>query len=183
MRPRLLASMVLLFGHAAHAGTTCRNAPIGPAEVSRATDAALATQHVLDGRGDRVALIARIGQDLSRYGLKYSHVAFVVRDHPDGRWTVVHLLNECGTDHSDIYAEGLVNFYADGLVSDETAIVWLDAALGERLGLALAGTARRTRTAPRGCSRCSSWKCASGRSGKDARRRIACSPRTPSFRT
>lgn len=80
-----------------------------------------------------VALVARVGTDLSKQGLVYSHVGFALRDHPDGRWSVLHLLNECGTDRSSLHAQGLVNFFADDLVNQDARIVWLQPALAQRL--------------------------------------------------
>ena len=50
----------------------------------------------------------------------------VLRDHPDGRWTVVHELNACGTARSSLYAQGLVNFFVDDLVAQDAKIVWPD---------------------------------------------------------
>jgi hypothetical protein len=64
-----------------------------------------------------VALLARIGQDLSKYGLRFSHMAFVWRDHPAGRWTAIHMLNACGTATADLHDEGLANVCAIGLLS------------------------------------------------------------------
>jgi len=68
---------------------------------------------VLEKSGADVALIARAGQDLSRYGLRYSHLGIVWRDHPNGRWAVVHQLNLCGTAESALFAEGLGVFFLD----------------------------------------------------------------------
>ena len=46
--------------------------------------------------GTRVAFIARAGQDLSRYGLRYSHLGIAYRDEAAvngrGAWRVVHKL-------------------------------------------------------------------------------------------
>ena len=138
-----IAIVLLLIAELARAGAKCRDVPVGASELARATDAALATQRALDARDEPVALVARVGQDLSRFGLEYSHVAFVLRDHPDGRWTVVHLLNRCGTDSSGIYSEGLVNFYLDDLIDERTAIVWLEPALARRVAEARAGDGPR----------------------------------------
>lgn len=80
-----------------------------------------------------VALIVRVGTDLSKQGLVYSHMGFVLREHADGRWTVLHLLNECGTDHSSLHAQGLVNFFADDLVNQHARIVWLQPSFAQRL--------------------------------------------------
>jgi hypothetical protein len=46
-------------------------------------------------------LLARVGQDLRKYGVHYSHLAFAYREagwpwrHV---WRVLHKLNECGSD-------------------------------------------------------------------------------------
>jgi len=62
----------------------------------------------------------------------------VLRDHSDGRWSVVHLLNECGSERSGIYVDGLVNFFADELLRQDVRIVWFEprfeAQLAEWLG-------------------------------------------------
>jgi hypothetical protein len=84
-----------------------------------------------------VALLARHGTNLDKYGLHYSHVGFVVREHQDGKWTVVHLLNQCGSSRSDIYTQGLVNFFMDDLQSQDARIVWLKPELANRLAILL----------------------------------------------
>jgi len=59
-----------------------------------------------------VLIAARAGQDLSRYGLRHSHVAFLVRNET-GNWQVIHLLNRCKSKTSSLYREGLVNFIGE----------------------------------------------------------------------
>ena len=117
----LLASAVEI-----QAGQDCRGEVIAPDRQAEAAVQALAVADRLDAMDAPVALLARVGTDLSEHGLRYSHVGFVLRDAPDGRWTVVHLLNACGTDRSALYAEGLVDYYADARVSLDTAILWPD---------------------------------------------------------
>ena len=87
----------------------------------------------LDRADAPVALVARVGTDLSKQGLVYSHAGFALRDHADGRWTVLHLLNECGTNRSSLHAQGLVNLFADDLVNQDARITWLQPALAQRL--------------------------------------------------
>ena len=41
---------------------------------------ALATERALDASGADVVVLARAGQDLSAYGLRYSHLGFAYRD-------------------------------------------------------------------------------------------------------
>ena len=118
---------------AGHAGTRCDAGDVPPAKVAAAAATAMRVVAELDRADAPVALVARVGTDLSKQGLVYSHVGFALRDHADGRWTVLHLLNECGTDHSSLHAQGLVNFFADDLVNQDARIVWLQPALAQRL--------------------------------------------------
>ena len=65
------------------------------------------------GQAPEVVLLARVGTDLSKHGLRFSHMGFAIRDHPKGPFTVVHLLNHCAESSSDLYIEGLANFFLD----------------------------------------------------------------------
>jgi hypothetical protein len=116
-----------------HAGSACDEQPVAPHKVAAAAQTALLAAAALDEADAPVALIARVGTDLSKQGLVYSHAGFAVRDHAHGRWTVVHLLNECGSDRSGLYAQGLVNFFSDDLVNQDMRIVWLKPAVAQRL--------------------------------------------------
>ncbi|MRV74946.1 DUF2145 domain-containing protein [Duganella sp. FT92W] len=128
----------------AHAGASCEDRPLEPRNVVQAMDLALRTREALDASGAQVALVARAGQDLSAYGLRYSHMAFVWRDHPKGRWLVVHELNGCGTASSGLYDEGLGNFFLDDMFLYEAQIVIPSDTVQQRLVRVLAtGTPRR----------------------------------------
>ncbi len=140
----LAASTLLLLSIAvgmpqAHAGTPCEETVNSPETTQRSLSIAKKVFNSLEAGGARVALVARIGQDLSKYGLRFSHMGFVVKDHPDGPWSVVHMLNQCGTDQSDIYVQGLGNFFADGMVAYESAILTLPADAQDRLAKFLTG--------------------------------------------
>lgn len=143
----LLLSM--LTSAATQAGGGCDPTPLPPARLADAASTALRTVDALDARDAPVALIARVGQDLSEHGLVYSHAGFAVRDHTSGRWSVVHLLNECGTHASGLYVQGLVNFFADDLVTQDARIVWLQPAHAERLAAHLAGLPQASLFLPR----------------------------------
>jgi hypothetical protein len=135
----LVALALAVAAPAARAGTACtEHAPTAQA-MAEAAASALRVRDVLEAEDAPVALLARAGTDLAKYGLHYSHVAFVVRDHPAGRWTVVHLLNECGTDHSSLYAQGLVNYFADDLVTQDARVSWLPPDIADRLARDLTG--------------------------------------------
>nr|WP_183637150.1 DUF2145 domain-containing protein [Niveibacterium umoris] len=115
--------LVLLAMPRAHAGQVCTEQPIGPESLSKAFGLALKTRGALDQSGAEVVMLARVGQDLSKWGLRYTHLGYVWRDAPSGRWTVVHELNQCGSASSALYAEGLANFYADDLFRWEGLIL------------------------------------------------------------
>jgi len=140
--PRLAAAAALLAcllaGKPAHAGASCEERPLQPHNVVQAMDLALRTRDALDRSGAQVALIARAGQDLSAYGLRYSHMAFAWRDHPQGRWLVVHELNGCGTASSALYNEGLGNFFLDDMFLYEAQVVIPSASVQQRLAQVLA---------------------------------------------
>lgn len=100
-------------------------------------DMASATAQALDALpGAQVVLLARGGQDLSRYGLKHSHMAFALRD-DDGLWRVRHLLNRCKSDASQLYVEGLSNFVGESAVSNDLRVGVLTPAVQQRLQVVL----------------------------------------------
>jgi hypothetical protein len=98
---------------------------LSPQAYAQAAGTAQRAHRVLDESGADVALLSRHGTDLSKHGLHYSHMGFAVRDQTDGAWAIIHLLNECGTDDSAIHVEGLLNFFASDLVSQDMRIDWL----------------------------------------------------------
>ncbi|MFO1432095.1 MAG: DUF2145 domain-containing protein [Candidatus Competibacteraceae bacterium] len=106
---------------------------ISPQALHDASRLALQLRNVLDASGAQLALVGRIGSDVSKYGIKYTHVGFVLRDHPKGRWLFVHVLNRCGTDSSAIYDQGLINFFTDDPYKLEAVVVIPSVQLQERL--------------------------------------------------
>lgn len=142
-----LTALLLGVARPAHAGTDCTPQTMPPERIADSAATALTVASALDETNAPVALVSRAGTDLSKHGLHYSHSGFAVRDHPDGRWTVVHLLNDCSSDGSGLYTQGLVNFFADDLLSQDARITWLQPDVAERLSqqlLALPGDALYT---------------------------------------
>lgn len=137
--PAWLLALCLAWPLAAQAGMQCEIQAATPQKLADATATAMRVVAALDETDAAVALVARVGTDLSKQGLVYSHVGFALRDHVDGRWTVLHLLNECGTARSALHAQGLVNFFSDDLVNQDARIVWLQPALAQRLADHLRG--------------------------------------------
>ena len=132
-----LGALLLGMPRPAHAGTDCTLQTMPPTRIADAASTALMVVAALDDRNAPVAMVSRVGTDLSKHGLRYSHAGFAVRDHRDGRWTVVHLLNDCSSDGSGLYAQGLVNFFADDLVNQDARITWLQPDIAERLAARL----------------------------------------------
>lgn len=134
-RPFLSLALLLLLAPAttrADSGT-CRERYPTPAAEAAMFDVAWTTAERLDALPDvDVVIAARGGQDLSRYGLRHSHLAFLLRD-DDGRWRAVHLLNRCKTDSSRLYYEGLANFIGETGGHTDLRIGLLQPALAARL--------------------------------------------------
>jgi hypothetical protein len=136
---RCAAAFALLVCGVARAGQTCEPFVPTPDAVAKGFELAKRSRDALDASGAEVALIARAGQDLTQYHLRYSHMAFVWRDHPDGRWTVVHELNDCGSATSALYDEGLGNFFFDAPFRYEAAIIVPSPEVQHRLAVMLGG--------------------------------------------
>jgi hypothetical protein len=136
---RALLFSMLVLAFPAQAGTQCSEKPLAPDTVAAALSLAQATRVTLDESGAQVVLIARAGQDLSRYGLRYSHLGFAWRDHPKGRWLVRHELNDCGKATSALYDDGLANFVLDDMFEYRALLLIPNSADQERLAATLAG--------------------------------------------
>ncbi len=115
----------------AHAGRTCEARLPDAASVQRSLELAERTAKALDATGAQVVLLARAGQDLSRYRLRWSHLGWAYRDGAGSTvgagkpavWRVVHKLNQCGSDRADLYRQGLGEFFMDDLHDYEAAFV------------------------------------------------------------
>jgi len=139
MRKLIIATLMMVAAGSAVAGTACTDFEPDANAVRSALTLAFRTRDALEASGARVALVARVGQDLSRYKLRYSHVGIAWRDHPQGRWLVSHELNRCATAESGIYAEGLGNFFLDDMFAYETLLVIPGDRTQQRLEELLAG--------------------------------------------
>ena len=126
---------------AAHAGKSCEERKIGPDELRKAMQLGDKTRRIVEGAGAEVAIVGRIGSDLAQHGLRYSHMGALVRDHPQGRWTFVHVLNHCGRADSAVYNEGLANFFLDDPFEYEAVVIVPSLAYQRRLARALLGPA------------------------------------------
>ena len=111
----------------AHAGRSCEQRPPTALAVTRAMQLAEHTATRLTQSGADVVVIARAGQDLSEYGLRYSHLGFAYREGSGAGavWRVVHKLNQCGSARASLYRQGLGEFFLDDLWQYEAAVIVL----------------------------------------------------------
>jgi hypothetical protein len=140
LRGALIATALLAAAHSAHAGRSCESRPPSVDAIQRSMLLAEHTARELDRSGAQVVLLARAGQNLSEYQLRYSHLGLAYRD--GERWRVVHKLNQCGTANGSVYRQGLGDFFLDDLYQYEAAIVIPKPEVQARLLPALKDNAR-----------------------------------------
>ena len=112
MKAAFAITLVLAAG-SAQAGRSCEQRAPEALNVQRAMTLAQHTAAALDASGAQVVLLARAGQDLSKYGLAWSHLGLAYKD--GARWRVVHKLNACGSARAGVYRQGLGEFFLDDL--------------------------------------------------------------------
>ena len=117
----LLGAMLTTAALAAEAGRTCENKMPSATNIERAMALAEHTAARLNDSGAQVVVLARAGQNLGEYGLRYSHLGFAYRE--GDVWRIVHKLNQCATARASIYRQGLGEFFLDDLYEYEAAVV------------------------------------------------------------
>lgn len=115
----------------AWAGRDCESRAPTVQAVTKGLALAERVQLQLDRTGADVVVLARMGQDLSRHGLRYSHLGLAYRQ--AGVWRVLHKLNACGSARSAVFREGLGHFFLDDPHEYEAAALPLTSAVSERL--------------------------------------------------
>ncbi len=152
MLRKILAVILLCVGAwltpSALAGLSCdAEQPPKATTIERGLTLAERTLHALDASGARVVVLARAGQDLGQYGLRYSHLGFAYQQ-PDGQgghvWRVLHKLNQCGTPDAFIYRQGLGEFFMNDLWRYEAAWAVPTPEVQDRLLALLLDTPRAT---------------------------------------
>ena len=131
----------------AHAGRSCEKRAITVASLERGLGLAQKTATALDASGARVVLLARAGQDLSKYRLRWSHLGLAYRSQDaqgQDAWRVVHKLNACGTAEAAIYRQGLGEFFMDDPWRYEAAWVIPTPEVQDKLTALLADPVRTT---------------------------------------
>ena len=143
----VLLATALLLAPAAQAGRSCEARPRTTTAVTQGLALAERTQTALDASGANVVLLARAGQDLGKYGLRYSHLGFAYQQAdasaPGGHvWRILHKLNQCGSADSAIYRQGLGDFFLDDPWRFEAAWVVPAPEVQQRLAALLQDTPR-----------------------------------------
>jgi len=80
----------------------------------------------LENSGARLALVARSGLDLSRFGLRYSHAGFSLKASPNTPWSVRQLYYACDEGRPRIFDQGLSGFL---LGTDDPSIGYVSVVL------------------------------------------------------
>ncbi|MFM7330341.1 MAG: DUF2145 domain-containing protein, partial [Brachymonas sp.] len=130
----------------AQAGRSCdAPKPPSPQMITQGMNLAEKTWRALEAEhaksGAKVVVLARAGQDLSKYGLRYSHLGFAYKA-TDGRWLVAHKLNTCGTAEASLYRQGFGEFFLDDLFRFEAAWAIPTKEVQEKLHAALLNESR-----------------------------------------
>ena len=135
--------LALMLPAMANAGRNCDTTAPDAAKTRNAIRFAKQVKETLELSGANLAMVGRIGSDQSARGVRYTHVGYVMREHPSGPWTVIHELNQCGTGTSELFDEGLANFYMDDLFDFETRIVIPSPDVQAKVAHSLLGPAKR----------------------------------------
>lgn len=126
------AGLALLLASAAQAdsGRWCGGGGAASAEQqSRLLQLTARVREQLQSDGSPVALVARAGLDLRRFGQIYSHAGLSLRDSPNTPWSVRQLYFACDESRPRLFDEGLAGFVlgaAPGATpADEQHRVWV----------------------------------------------------------
>ena len=122
----------------------CRSMDIKAENLTKAITMALKLHTFLEKEQPEIALVARVGSDLSRYQMVYSHMGIVMRSHPQGKWIFIHLLNHCGSNKAALFDEGLIPFFNDRPFRYQALVIFLKPALQQKIKqVLLNGTAEQ----------------------------------------
>lgn len=148
--PALLAALLACsLASAVQAGSACSEHRLTVEDFRQADALARVVRDALERDVHEAAILARAGADLSRYGLRFSHAALVMRAPAGTPWRVVHLLNHCGSGAGALYREGLINFFLDDPFEYRALLLIPHRPLQRRLRDAATGEAARAVFEPR----------------------------------
>lgn len=144
------AVLALGLGGSAWAGLPAfceRASEITAADQDRVLRFAGVVRRELEASRSRVALVARAGTDLSRFGLLYSHAGIALKHNPASPWAVRQLYYACDESRPRLFDQGVAGFAlgADTPARGHMSLVFLPdddgvlekTALDKPLGLSL----------------------------------------------
>jgi hypothetical protein len=125
-------------------------AELSPTQQDKLLRFAAIVKTELEGSGQRLALVARSGLDLRRFGQRYSHAGVSLKASDNAPWSVRQLYYACDEGRPKIFDEGLPGFvrgtddpdigYLSAVLLPPDAAAALErAALDNRLALQLLG--------------------------------------------
>lgn len=119
MKTKLLSISLMLLSltlpPVAHAGRSCEEKPVTENTLLQALHTGQQVNDRISETDAKVLVIGRVGQDLSKYGLRYSHLGYAYRTDSTQPWRITELLNLCGTTESDLWRDGIANFFLDDM--------------------------------------------------------------------
>lgn len=150
----LAGAASLAFSASAHAGLSnlCdRQAAVNAAQQDTLYRFADIIKTALSQSGHSVALVARSGLDLSRFGIRYSHAGIALARSENAPWSVRQLYYACDEGKPRVYDQGIsgfllgtdnpsIGYLSVVLVPDDKAQVLERAALDKRQALQVLGS-------------------------------------------
>lgn len=152
IRAWLLAALLAAAG-IAQAGSIApqgcdRRSTLTATQQDRLLRFAAVIKQQLDATGAALAIVARSGTDLSRFGLRYSHAGIALREGLDTPWAVRQLYFACEEGQARLFDQGMAGFVSGSddastgfvsvlLLPPEAAGELARAALDKPLALAL----------------------------------------------
>jgi hypothetical protein len=122
-------ALTTLGNGAAHAGLVAycdEPAPLSAAQNDRLIRFGAIVKAELERSGASVALIARSGLDLSRFGQRYSHAGVSLKAGPESPWAVRQLYFYCDERRPRLFDQGMAAFVLGG---DEPALGYVSVLL------------------------------------------------------
>ena len=92
-------------------------------KFKKAQSAALGVYEYLNETDANVAIVGRIGSDKRNRGILYTHAGLIFRNHPKGPWIFTHLLRDCDSAESNLFDEGLFDFFNGSPYSYKALVV------------------------------------------------------------
>jgi hypothetical protein len=87
-----------------------RAVDLTPAEEDRVFRFGAIVKAELEQSGERVAIVARSGLNLDRFDIRYSHSGIILKDSPNGPWSVRQLYYACDEGRPRLFDQGVSGF-------------------------------------------------------------------------